>query len=67
MGKSRAKAARRSPKGEDGLVNRTLTSSISSQQENEFIERHGFEEYGKWHLGVNDEKPEDTKARYGFR
>ena len=38
----------------------------SSQQENDFIERHGFEEYGKWHLGINDEKPEDTKGRYEF-
>jgi hypothetical protein len=38
----------------------------SSQQENDFIERHGFEEYGKWHLGINDEKPEETKGRYEF-
>ena len=38
----------------------------SSQQENDFIERHGFKEYGKWHLGINDEKPEDTKGRYEF-
>jgi hypothetical protein len=26
----------------------------SAQQENEFIQRHGFAEYGKWHLGIND-------------
>src|SRR3982074_1188118 len=38
----------------------------SSQQENDFIERHGFEEYGKWHLGINDERPEDTKGHYEF-
>ena len=36
------------------------------QKENEFIERHGFEEYAKWYLGINDEKPEDTKGRYEF-
>ena len=38
----------------------------SSQQENDFIERHGFEEYGKWHSGIDHEKPEDTKGRYEF-
>src|SRR5258708_18704097 len=27
---------------------------------------HGFAEYGKWYLGINDEKPEDTKGHYEF-
>jgi hypothetical protein len=38
----------------------------SAQQENEFIRLHGWQEYGKWHLGVDDEKGEQTKARYKF-
>lgn len=38
----------------------------SAQQQNEFIQRHGFAEYGKWYLGINDEKPEDTKGHYQF-
>ncbi len=38
----------------------------STQQENEFIHAHGFEEYGKWHLGIDDEAGEDTKQRYKF-
>ena len=38
----------------------------SAQQENEFIHRYGFAEYGKWHLGINNEKPEDTKGHYEF-
>lgn len=38
----------------------------SAQEENEFIEEHGFHEYAKWHLGINDEHPEDTKKRYEF-
>jgi hypothetical protein len=38
----------------------------SAQEENEFIRRHGFAEYGKWYLGINDEKPEDTKGHYEF-
>jgi hypothetical protein len=38
----------------------------STQQENNFIEKHGFRQYGKWHLGIDDEEPEGTKARYKF-
>lgn len=38
----------------------------SAQEENDFIERHGIEEYGKWHLGIDDKRPEDTKGRYEF-
>jgi hypothetical protein len=38
----------------------------SAQEENEFIRLHGFAEYGKWHLGIDDEADEDTKQRYRF-
>ena len=38
----------------------------STQQENDFIAAHGFAEYGKWHLGIDDEADEDTKQRYKF-
>lgn len=38
----------------------------TTQQENEFISLHGFEEYARWHLGINEEKPKNTKARYEF-
>jgi hypothetical protein len=38
----------------------------SAQRENEFIERHGFFEYGKWYLAINDEYREDTKRHYEF-
>jgi hypothetical protein len=38
----------------------------SAEKENAFIERYGFAEYGKWHLGINDEKSEQTKGRYEF-
>lgn len=37
-----------------------------ARDENAFIERHGFREYGKWFLGIDDEKPEDRKGRYEF-
>ena len=38
----------------------------SAEQENEFIQQHGLSEFGKWYLGLNDEKPADTKGHYEF-
>jgi hypothetical protein len=38
----------------------------SAAQENRFIDEHGFGEYARWHLGVDDTKPKDTKGRYKF-
>ena len=38
----------------------------STELENDFIRQHGFDEYAKWHLGVDDRYPENTKRRYKF-
>lgn len=38
----------------------------TSGRENEFLAGHGFGEYGKWYLGIDDERPEDTKGHYTF-
>lgn len=38
----------------------------SADEENEFIEKHGWAEYGKWHLGVDDDEDRETKAHYSF-
>jgi hypothetical protein len=38
----------------------------SAAEENQFIEEHGWREYAKWHLGVDDEHREETKGRYKF-
>jgi hypothetical protein len=38
----------------------------SAADENAFIEKHGIEEFALWHLGVDTEKPADTKGRYSF-
>jgi hypothetical protein len=38
----------------------------SAADENSFIEKHGFDEYGGWYLGIDDEANEDTKGRYKF-
>ena len=37
-----------------------------ADEENEFIRTHGFAEYGKWHLGIDETHAEGTKARYKF-
>jgi hypothetical protein len=39
----------------------------SAQRENGFIDRHGFEEYAKWYLSINDEKDERINGRHDFR
>jgi hypothetical protein len=38
----------------------------STQTEEEFIEKCGFFEYGKWFLGVNDEYGQDRTRHYEF-
>ncbi len=38
----------------------------SANEENEFIRLHGFGEYAKWHLGIDDRYPANTKRRYKF-
>jgi hypothetical protein len=38
----------------------------SASDENAFLEKHGFAAYGKWYLGIDKDRPEDTKGRYGF-
>ena len=38
----------------------------STQIEEEFIEKNGLFEYGKWFLGVNAEYSEDGKRHYKF-
>jgi hypothetical protein len=38
----------------------------STDDENRFIEKHGYDEYARWYLGTDDEASADTKARYKF-
>ncbi|QEC46139.1 hypothetical protein FSW04_00205 [Baekduia soli] len=37
-----------------------------AQAENAYLERHGWEEYAAWHLGLTDGAADETKARYAF-
>jgi hypothetical protein len=38
----------------------------SAGEENAFIEAHGYTEYGRWHLAVDDESNPGTKGHYKF-
>src|SRR5215471_10156133 len=38
----------------------------SPDMENEFIRAHGFAEYAKWHLGLDEGYAVNTKRRYKF-
>jgi hypothetical protein len=38
----------------------------AAEAENAFLERHSWDEYAEWHLGLTDGASEETKARYAF-
>lgn len=38
----------------------------SAGDENDYIERHGYDGYAEWHLALDTEASEETKERYGF-
>jgi hypothetical protein len=38
----------------------------SAAEENRFIQEHGYDEYSRWYLGIDDEAREETKGRYKF-
>ena len=37
-----------------------------AEAQNAFLERHSFEEYAAWHLGLTEGATDETKARYAF-
>jgi hypothetical protein len=38
----------------------------TADEENAFIEKHGWDEYAKWHLGIDRDESEETKGRFKF-
>ena len=42
------------------------SSQPRAEAGNAYLERHSWEEYGAWHLGLTDGAAEQTKARYAF-
>ena len=37
-----------------------------ADEENAFLERHSWEEYAEWHLGLTEGAADETKGRYAF-
>jgi hypothetical protein len=37
-----------------------------AEAQNAFLERHSWEEYAAWHLGLTEGANDETKARYAF-
>ncbi len=38
----------------------------AENDKNQYIQEHGYKEYGKWFLGIDESKNETTKSRYKF-
>jgi len=38
----------------------------NAEAQNAFLEKHSWEEYGGWHLGLTEGAGEETKARFAF-
>ena len=38
----------------------------SADDQNAYLERHSWEEYAAWHLGLTEGANDETKARYAF-
>jgi hypothetical protein len=38
----------------------------TAEQENDLIRLHGWNEYAKWHLGIDDSEDEQAQGRYRF-
>ncbi|MGD9989375.1 hypothetical protein [Pseudonocardia sp.] len=38
----------------------------SAEQENDYLERHSWDDYAGWHLGLTEGAKDETKARYAF-
>ena len=38
----------------------------NAEAQNAFLEKHSWDEYGQWHLGLTDGANEETKARHAF-
>ncbi|WP_116126665.1 hypothetical protein [Lewinella sp. IMCC34183] len=38
----------------------------TTEDENAFLERHSWQEYGEWQLGIHEDASKGTKSHYGF-
>jgi hypothetical protein len=38
----------------------------STDEQNGYLDKHGYSNYSEWFLGVDETKPDETKGRYSF-
>ena len=38
----------------------------SADEESRYIDQHGYDGYGEWHLALDQEANDETKNRYGY-
>ena len=43
-----------------------MRCSPSADDQNAYLERHSWEEYAAWHLGLTEGANDETKARHAF-
>jgi hypothetical protein len=48
------------------LVSEWGSVQPAADEENAFLERHSWDDYAKWHLGLTEGATDGTKARYAF-
>jgi hypothetical protein len=41
-------------------------SQPDADAQNAYLERHGWDDYAAWHLGLTEQAKDETKARYAF-
>jgi hypothetical protein len=41
-------------------------SQPKAEQENTFLDKHSWQDYAAWHLGLTEGANDETKARYAF-
>jgi len=41
-------------------------SQPGAEEQNTYLERHDWDEYAAWHLGLTEGASDETKARYAF-
>ena len=41
-------------------------SQPGADAQNAYVERHGWDDYAAWHLGLTEGATDETKARYAF-
>jgi len=40
--------------------------AASTDAENRFLEREGWDEFARWHLGIDRQESDETKGRFSF-